>query len=78
MWLEGFPDRGYDAAGHLLPRGTAGALVTEEAEIVANALTLAPDVDSLCLHGDSPGAVEHARGVRDALERAGWWIGPVD
>jgi 5-oxoprolinase (ATP-hydrolysing) subunit A len=78
VWLEGFPDRGYAATGRLLPRGTFGALVTEGAEIVANALTLAPDVDSLCLHGDSPGAVEHARAVRDALERVGWWIGPVD
>jgi len=77
VWLEGFPDRGYGDDGRLLPRDAPGALVTEEPEIVANALTLAPDVDSLCLHGDSPGAVEHARAVRDALERVGWWIGPV-
>jgi UPF0271 protein len=27
--------------------------------------------DTLCLHGDTPGAVEHARAVRDALEAAG-------
>ena len=72
VWHEGFPDRGYDDAGRLLPRSEPGALVTEEAEIVANALALARRVDSLCLHGDSPGAVDHARAVRRALEADGW------
>ncbi|WP_155993074.1 5-oxoprolinase subunit PxpA [Nocardioides sp. URHA0020] len=68
---EGFPDRGYTAAGRLVPRSEPGALVTEEGEIVAQALRLAASVDSLCLHGDSPGAVEHAVAVRRGLLAAG-------
>ncbi|GAA4720648.1 5-oxoprolinase subunit PxpA [Nocardioides conyzicola] len=68
---EGFPDRGYTADGRLVPRSEPGALVTEEDRIVAQALALAPTVDSLCLHGDSPGAVEHAAAVRRGLVAAG-------
>ena len=70
-WLEGFPDRAYDGDA-LRPRDQPGALITEEAGIVTQALELAPRVRSLCLHGDSPGAVDHARAVRGALEAAGW------
>ena len=77
VWHEGFPDRGYDASGRLLPRTEPGALVTDAGAIVMNALALASQVDSLCLHGDSPGAVEHARAVRHALDTAGWRLGPV-
>jgi 5-oxoprolinase (ATP-hydrolysing) subunit A len=71
VFHEGFPDRGYTADGRLVPRSEPGALVTDEASIVARALVLAGTVESLCLHGDSPGAVEHATAVRDALEGAG-------
>jgi len=73
---EGFPDRGYDAAGRLLPRSEAGALLVEADAIVAQAQRLAAEVDSVCLHGDSPGAVGHARAVRAALESAGWHLQP--
>lgn len=72
-WLEGFPDRAYDGEA-LRPRDQPGALITDEAGIVAQALELAPRVRSLCLHGDSPGAVVHARAVRTALEAAGWTL----
>jgi UPF0271 protein len=74
VWHEGFPDRGYDEGGRLVPRTSPAALVTDETAIVGNALALASRVDSLCLHGDSPGAVEHARAVRAALEAAGWGL----
>lgn len=77
VWQEGFPDRGYDAAGRLVPRDQSDALVVDAGAIVDNALRLAARVDSLCLHGDSPGAVEHARLVRSALETAGWDLRPV-
>jgi UPF0271 protein len=73
---EGFPDRGYGSDGRLLPRGRPGALVEDVDAIIAQALALAgsadPRVDSLCLHGDSPGAVAHAAAVRRALEGSGW------
>ena len=71
---EGFPDRGYGADGRLLPRDRPGALLADGAVIAARAVELAPSVDSLCLHGDSPGAVDHARLVRRALEDAGWTL----
>lgn len=74
--LEGFPDRGYGADGRLVPRGEPGALVTDEADIVTGALRLAATIDSICLHGDSPGAVEHARAVRAALAEASYDVRP--
>ena len=62
------------ADGRLLPRSEPGALVEDEAAIVAQALSLAGRVDSVCLHGDSPGAVGHALAVRRALEAAGYQL----
>jgi UPF0271 protein len=74
--LEGFPDRGYRADGRLLPRDQPGALVEDAGEVAARAVALAGSrdapVDSVCVHGDSPGAVERAAAVRHALEHAGW------
>jgi UPF0271 protein len=69
--LEGFPDRGYTSDGGLVPRSEPGALVTDGAVIAARAVALSADVDSVCVHGDSPDAVAHAVGVRRALEAAG-------
>ncbi|WP_395659159.1 LamB/YcsF family protein [Nocardioides sp.] len=76
VFHEGFPDRGYTPEGRLVPRGEPGALVEEEPVIVAQAVALAGRVDSLCLHGDSPGAVQHASAVREALVRAGHELRP--
>lgn len=69
--LEGFPDRGYTADGTLVPRDQPGALVTDEDEVAARAVALAGRVDSVCVHGDSPGAVATSHAVRRALEAAG-------
>ncbi len=71
VWREGFPDRAY-RGGRLVPRGEPGAVLAGDGEIAAQAVLLASDVDSLCVHGDSPGAVAHAHAVRRALEAAGW------
>jgi UPF0271 protein len=73
---EGFPDRGYTGGGwtgRLLPRGQEGALVTDPDEVARRAVAMASsgDVDSVCVHGDSPGAVATARAVRSALEADG-------
>lgn len=72
VWHEGFPDRAYDATGRLVGRDRPGAVLDDADAITAQALALAPRVDSLCLHGDEPEAVAHAHGVRRALEAAGW------
>jgi UPF0271 protein len=82
---EGFADRAYASSGALVPRSVRGSVHTDDVTVVAQALALAQglpigtstgativiDVDSLCLHGDTPGAVEHARAVRGALEGIG-------
>ncbi|WP_328767675.1 LamB/YcsF family protein [Streptomyces sp. NBC_00286] len=82
---EAFADRAYTEAGTLVPRGTPGAVITDPRQVVEQALGLAtesrtttPDgkpvsvrARSLCLHGDTPGAVELAQRVRTALEDAG-------
>jgi UPF0271 protein len=80
-WHEGFPDRGYlgertgegIGVGGLVPRGEDGAHVEDPDEIAARAVELARSgrVHSVCVHGDSPGAVAAARAVRSALEAAG-------
>jgi UPF0271 protein len=69
---EGFPDRGYADDGRLLPRSAPGAVLTSGPDIAFRAVELAENVDSVCVHGDHPGAVEHARLVRTALVRAGF------
>jgi UPF0271 protein len=82
---EAFADRAYERDGTLVPRGLPGAVVTDTAEVAARALRIAGEgriasrhgteialaADTVCLHGDTPGAVEHARAVRAALEGAG-------
>ncbi|WP_425840159.1 5-oxoprolinase subunit PxpA [Microbacterium sp. PA5] len=82
---EAFLDRGYLPDGRLVPRSAPGALLHDPDLVAARAVRLARDgeveaVDgtvvhadavSLCLHGDSPGAVAMARAVRAALDAAG-------
>ncbi len=69
---EGFADRGYDAKGGLLPRGVAGALLTDAGTVAAQAVRLAQSgsYDTLCLHSDTPGAVTLAQAARRALSAA--------
>jgi UPF0271 protein len=74
VWSEGFPDRAYGEGGRLVPRDRPGAVLRDAARIAARAVELAGSVDSVCVHGDSPGAVDHARAVRRALEGAGWTL----
>ncbi|AKT37263.1 LamB/YcsF family protein [Chondromyces crocatus] len=70
---EGFADRGYDAEGRLLPRSAPGALLVEPAAAVAQALRLADagGLETLCVHGDTPGSEHIARAVREALAARG-------
>jgi UPF0271 protein len=70
---EGFIDRAYAPDGSLVPRGAESAVLGVE-DAVRQALTIARarlDVRSLCLHGDTPGALELARRVVSELEAAG-------
>ena len=72
VFREGFPDRGYTRDGRLLPRTAPGALGADPGQGVAQAVVRAGSVDSVCLHGDSPGAVGHAVAVRRSLRDAGF------
>ncbi|WP_426749570.1 LamB/YcsF family protein [Myxococcus sp. Y35] len=67
---EGFADRGTRPDGSLIPRGQPGAVLTDHALARANTVRLATGggVDTVCVHGDTPGAVELAREVRATLD----------
>ncbi len=64
---EGFADRARRPDGSLVPRGEPGALLADPAVAAAQARALAHQVDTICVHGDSPGALAIARAVRAAL-----------
>ncbi|MEU8653407.1 5-oxoprolinase subunit PxpA [Streptomyces sp. NPDC048737] len=82
---EAFADRAYTEEGTLVPRGRDGAVITDADAVVERSVSLARlgevtsragsrievRARSLCLHGDTPGAVELARRVRRRLEESG-------
>lgn len=72
---EGFGDRGYQANGTLVPRGSSGDLLTETAMIKEQVLRLTPEVDSICLHGDNPHCLDYAEMVFKTLVDAGYGVG---
>ena len=67
---EGFADRATREDGSLVPRGEPGAILVDPREVAARAGALARSgaFDTLCVHGDSPGAVALARAVRSELD----------
>jgi UPF0271 protein len=67
---EGFADRAYAADGTLVPRGEATSLLGADGAS-RQAVNLAGSVRSICVHSDTPGAVEVAAAVRDALATSG-------
>jgi 5-oxoprolinase (ATP-hydrolysing) subunit A len=87
---EGFVDRAYEADGTLQSRSVAGSVLTVPADAVRQALSFIKDggvtaidgsflklaVDTLCLHGDTPGAPDIARAVREALAKAKVKVAP--
>jgi UPF0271 protein len=76
---EGFADRAYQADGTLVPRSRPGALVTDPEACARQALALAGSggLETICVHGDTEGAVAIASRVRDALAQAGVLAGVV-
>jgi UPF0271 protein len=67
---EAFADRRYEPDGTLRSRQFADALITEPAAAAAQAVRLAREgrAQTICVHGDTPGAVEILRAVREALQ----------
>jgi UPF0271 protein len=82
---EAFADRLYRNDGSLTPRSEKGAVIADEAAAVGQAVRIASEglvtasdgaavpvkADTLCIHGDSPGAVTFARRIRAGLAAAG-------
>ena len=68
---EGFVDRAYQENGQLLPRSEPGAVHKSLNLVLPQAMALVGKVDTLCIHGDTPGAAEVARAVRTRLEEQG-------
>jgi len=82
---EGFADRAYERDGSLRSRDLPGALLAHGEAQARRAVSLAVSgevethggevvalrADTICLHGDSPGALDSARAIRDALKQAG-------
>ena len=87
---EVFADRAYLPTGRLVPRGRPGAVVHDAEEAAARVVWMVGEgalraedgtrlpvaIDSVCVHGDTPGAVAMARRVREALEAAGATVAP--
>ena len=82
---EAFADRAYRSDGQLLPRSDSGAVLHDPVHIAERVVDMVKsgtvtavdgsvvniDVESVCVHGDSPGAVEIAGAVRNRLMAEG-------
>ncbi len=80
--FEGFPDRAYTAQGSLVSRRKPGAVIKDPEMVAQRALMMAAEgrvvsedgtvlklaVDTLCVHGDNPAAVDLVRAIRQTLE----------
>ena len=87
---EAFVDRAYEPDGRLVPRSVSGAVIHDEAVVCERAVRMATEHEviaadgtivhvepqSLCVHGDTPGAVALASAVRRALGDAGIELAP--
>lgn len=86
---EGFADRSYQPDGSLTPRSRSGAVIHDVDAVVARAVRMATEgvvltadgdevrlrVDTICVHGDTPGAAELVRRIRDGLRQASVSVG---
>jgi UPF0271 protein len=82
---EVFADRAYDPDGSLTSRTKPGSVIHDTSKVVERAIKMVCDkqviavdgstislkADTICLHGDTPGAADHAKAVRRGLEAAG-------
>jgi 5-oxoprolinase (ATP-hydrolysing) subunit A len=88
---EGFADRAYEDDGSLTPRSRPGAVIHDPEAVVARAVRMVRDgivltaagrevplrVDTICVHGDTPGAPDLARRIHAALTGAGATVAPI-
>lgn len=88
---EAFPDRAYLSSGQLAPRTMDGAVIHDPDAVRQRVLTLVTsgrmisidgeeikfEADTLCIHGDTPGAWKLAKAIRETLEGAGVLVLPM-
>jgi 5-oxoprolinase (ATP-hydrolysing) subunit A len=88
---EAFADRGYEADGSLMSRAKAGSVIHDPEVVAARALRMvrdhcvvawdgtlvAIDAETICVHGDTPGAGRIAARLRGRLESAGVIVTPI-
>jgi 5-oxoprolinase (ATP-hydrolysing) subunit A len=88
---EVFADRAVHADGTLVSRATPGAVIHDRSAVIERSLRLVTEgtvtaitgeivsleADTICVHGDTPGAASLAAGLRDAFERAGVALVPL-
>jgi len=89
--LEAFADRALNPDGTLVPRSRPGSVIHDPEELVERSIKMITEgkataisgeeipvrADTLCLHGDTPGAVQLAADLRSKLEAAGVEIAPL-
>lgn len=88
---EGFADRAYEADGSLVPRGRHGSVINDPEIVLRRVVKMAREgiveaidgsplslrADTICIHGDTPGAGSLAARIRGALTDAGITLQPV-
>lgn len=88
---EVFADRALNPDGTLVPRSQPGAVIEDPEQVIAASLKMVLEqkatavdgneipvrADTICLHGDTPGAVELARKLRERMEEAGIQVIPM-
>ncbi len=88
---EAFADRAVHADGTLVQRSKPGAVIIDRSQVIERSLQLVTEhrvravtgeivefhADTLCLHGDTPGAVDLASAIRQAFEQAGVDLAPL-
>jgi UPF0271 protein len=72
---EGFADRAYNADGTLVSRSLPGAVLEDPEMVRKQVLWLAPVIDTICIHGDTPDCLSFAELVCRTLEDDGFEVG---
>lgn len=89
--FEAFPDRAYTPEGKLVPRSLPGAVIKDPKVAAERALRMAKEgkiittdgsvlemqIDTICVHGDNPSAVELVKNIRSAIEGEGIAVVPM-
>jgi len=89
---EGFADRAYEQSGRLVPRDQEGAVIHDVSTVIAQARSLIRNdmvqavdgsllhrpIDTLCLHGDTPGALQLAQALRRMFGEEGFSVRRLD